>query len=139
MLSNTITRLALATAIIVSNTLITTASAVAGDCKGVRFQITNRLVADGGQPQLVKLKRFVIQNGSTVWTENIRNATVGHNHSFLSDRRRLNRLDSGEVGDFTLYYRHRSPGMAGAAAWSDGSMRFSELCTDGKRFFIEIE
>ena len=139
MFSNLFNHIAIALTLIAATIAVTATSAQAGDCKGVRFQITNRLVADGGQPQIIKLKRLVIQNGSTVWTENIRNATVGHNRSFLSDRRRLNRLDSGQVGDFTLYYRHRSPGMAGAAAWSDGSMRFSELCTDNKRFFIEVE
>ena len=139
MFSNTLKRIALVSAIILSTILTMTTSAVAGDCKGVRFQITNRLVANDGQPQLVQLKRFVIQSGQTVWSENIRNATVGHNHSFVSDRRRLNRLNSGDIGDFTLYYRHRSPGMAGSSAWRDGSLRFSELCTDGKRFFIEIE
>ena len=139
MLSKNFKRIAVVSALLIACVVIPPASAVAGDCKGVRFQITNRLVADGGTPQIVRLKRFVIQSGQTVWSENIRNATVAPNTSFVSDRRRLNRLDSGEVGDFTLYYRHRSPGMAGASAWRDGSFRFSELCTDDKRFFIEIE
>ena len=139
MISNPVKRLAVVVAVLLSAVLTALPTvAAAGDCKGVRFQITNRLVGDDGQPQLIRLQRFVIQGPQGVWLEDIRNATVGHNLSFVSDRRRMNRLDSGQVGDFTLYYHHRSPGMAGGGAWTYASFRFQELCSDNKTFFIEI-
>ena len=139
MRSSVTSRLFLALALVGLFAGVLPSGAAATACNGVRFQITNRLIGADGQQQFVRLRYFVIVGPQQfAWRENIRNDGVGFNRSFTSDRRRLQRLDHGEMGDFTLYYRHRSPGLAGGAAWVDASMRFQELCTDGKLFMIEI-
>ena len=115
----------LATAIALMGMLMSTA-AFAGDCRQVKFQFTNNTGAK------VKVKKIDIKGNDGSWTENIGNEQILMGKKYTTKNRKLNKLDSGKKGDFTVKYDRWS---AGNNKWTGKSQKFSgKKCNDGKTF-----
>jgi len=70
----------------------------AGDCKKVKFKFTNH---SGSK---IKIKSIYIVGNDGSWTENISNTQIDNNHSDTTNKRSLNKLDSGKTGTFKVKY-----------------------------------
>ncbi len=105
-------------------------TAVAGDCNKVRFEFTNSTGAK------VKVKKVHIKGNDGSWNENISNKQILTGKKHKTAKRRLNKLDSGKKGDFTVKYdRWDAPNNK----WKAASQKFSGLkCTDGKTFKFDL-
>lgn len=102
-----------------------TAPAFAGDCRGVRFQFTN----DTGKE--IRVLRIKIWGNDGTWTENIGNERIQPDTRHTTRARSLQKLDSGAVGDFRLYYDRRDRN----GRWYEVSQDFDDRrCDDNKTF-----
>lgn len=106
------------------------APALAGDCNDVRFELTN------GTGAKIKVKSITIKGNDGTWTEDIPNRQIETNAEYTTPKQRLNKLDSGREGDFTVNYdRWDAPNNK----WEGKSQKFSDLkCTDGKLFKFNV-
>lgn len=111
-------------------TLFTAGTAFAGDCKGVKFKFTNSTGAK------VKVKSIYINGNDGSWTENIGNKQIETNKSYTTNKRRLNKLDSGKSGTFTVKYdRYDAPNKK----WYAKSQKWSnQKCSDNKPFSFKL-
>jgi hypothetical protein len=73
-------------------------SAHAGDCTGVRFTFINKTGTT------IRIQSATIKGNDGTWTEDFLPTTLQNNASHTTARRRLNKLDSGATGDFTINY-----------------------------------
>lgn len=106
----------------------------AGDCKQVKFKFTNKVVFATENVD-VKIKKIVASGNDGNWTENISNKVVGGNKSYTTGKRRLNKLDSGKRGDFTVHYERRKIGPG----WASKTQSFNnKKCWDGKTFTFTL-
>lgn len=105
-------------------------AAFAGDCKDVKFKFTNKTAAK------VKVKSISIKGNDGSWTENIDNRQIDTNRNYTTNKRRLNKLDSGKKGTFTVNFeRWDAPNNK----WRDKSQTFSnQSCADGKTFSFTL-
>lgn len=102
------------------------APAFAGDCKKVEFKVTNNTGA------LIKVRNIRIRGNDGTWTEDVGNKQIETNRHKTFGPRRLNKLDSGAKGDFTVNYDKWD---AANRTWRSRSQTFSDrICTDGKTF-----
>ena len=110
--------------------IFTAGNAFAGDCKQVKFKFTNSTAAK------VKVKNIRIQGNDGTWTENIGNHQIETNRVYTTNKRRLNKLDSGKAGKFTVNYdRWDAPNNK----WKGKSQTFSnQKCSDGKTFSFKL-
>ncbi len=117
---------AMASAIVVSSA----STASAGDCRQVRFQIINE------SDSRIRVNHVRIVGNDGTWNENLRNRRINAGQSWTSDRRRLNRLDSGATGRFTLRYDFLN---AADGRWYDAQAPMvTERCDDGDRIDITV-
>ena len=110
--------------------LLAIPTASAGDCKSVKFKFTDSTGAK------IKVKTIECKGNDGSWTENISNKQIETNKSYTTGSRRLNKLDSGKSGDFTVKYdRWDAPNNK----WKAKSQKFSnKKCTDGKTFSFTL-
>lgn len=107
------------------------APAMAGDCREVKFRFTNVTGAE------IKVRKLDAVGNDGSWTEDINNKKIDNNTSYTTDKRRLNKLDSGSEGDFTVVYDE----LNGATGdWlKDRKQAFENLeCWDGRVFGFTI-
>lgn len=104
--------------------------AFAGDCRQVKFSFTNKTASR------IKVKKIEIKGNDGSWTENIANKTIDTNKSYTTNKRRLNKLDSGKKGNFKVLY----DSWDGAnSKWRSRSKSFNgQMCSDGKTFRFRI-
>ena len=106
--------------------MLASTAALAGDCKGVKFKFTNNTGAK------VKVTKIDIKGNDGSWTENIGNKQIMEGKKYTTNKRRLNKLDSGKKGDFTVKY-DRWKGVDNK--WYGKSQKFSgKKCNDDKTF-----
>lgn len=70
----------------------------AGACKQVKFKFTNH--ASGK----IKVRSIFIVGNDGSWTEDISNKQVDTNNIYTTNKRKLNKLDSGSTGTFKVKY-----------------------------------
>lgn len=106
------------------------APAFAGDCKQVRFKICNE------SGTVINAQSFRIRGNDGTWTENIGNKRIEDSVCHTTAKRRLNQLDSGHRGRFTLNYKRldRRTGV-----WKDRTLTRSRvMCRDGKTIAFTV-
>jgi len=119
---------------VVLGSLGMSAASYAGDCKQVKFQFTNNVVY-ANEAVDIKIKKIAASGNDGSWTENISNKVVGGNKSYTTDKRRLNKLDSGKRGDFVVHYERRKLGPG----WTSVTQAFNnKKCWDGKTFTFTL-
>lgn len=103
----------------------------AGDCKQVKFKFTN----NSGSKIKVRSVDIVGNDGS--WTENIGNKQIDSNHNYTTNKRKLNKLDSGKTGTFVVKYDKWD---APDNKWNKNKRTSSKSvrCTDGKTIKFSI-
>ena len=69
--------------------LATSGSALAGDCRDVKFSFKNNI------PAKIRVVAVRIEGNDGSWRENVANAVILPTYSHVTGGRRLNRLDSG--------------------------------------------
>lgn len=102
-----------------SMTLIGTSTSFAGDCKQVKFSFANNFKFPGSDlPVDIKIKKIAAIGNDGSWNENIGNKKISYGRSHTTNKRRLNKLDSGADGTFTVHFNHRKlgPGWQSATA-----------------------
>lgn len=125
----------IATTIAAITLLASAATAHAGDCRQVRFNFTNA-VEQSNIPVDVRVLKINIDGNDGSWTENIGNKKIVGGDSHRTNKRRLNKLDSGARGDFEVIYKRRNLGSSG---WTTTSQSFNDqLCWDGRTFFFSL-
>ena len=110
-------------------------STYAGDCKQVKFQFKNEWKVAGTGVE-IKVKKVHIVGNDGTWNEDISNKKIDPNKSYKTNKRKLNKLDSGKTGTFTVHFDHRKIGPGWQAATA-GPFRMS--CADGKTFSFKIK
>jgi hypothetical protein len=137
-----ITLFRLAVMVVIS---VLTLPVMAGDCLGVRFSFTNHYWYP------VKVKNIEITGNDGEWTEDIMNHTIGtvNDNVYITDKRRLNKLDSGKKGTFKVNYERQTCTASkpdengyltcGAFAWVKKSKTFTHHCQDDitLNFYLE--
>ena len=113
---------------------VTGTSVYAGDCKQNRFEFVNKYKVAGTGVE-IKVKKVHIVGNDGTWNEDISNKKVDPNRSYKTNKRRLNKLDSGKTGTFTVHFDHRKIGPGWQSA-THGP--FSMKCHDGKTFKFTI-
>lgn len=113
--------------------LLTTAAfatpAFAGDCKRVQFKFTNKTGKE------IKVKKIRIKGNDGTWTENIGNEKIQPNTAHTTNRRNLQKLDSGAKGDFRLYYDRKDADGRWYGVYQDFDGR---RCSDEKTFTWDV-
>lgn len=124
----------IAVAGIVLGSLVTSAESFAGDCRGVKFRFVNSVqVADTAVQ--IKVKKIVASGNDGNWTENISNKRISGGSSYTTNKRKLNKLDSGSRGTFTVHYDRRQIGPG----WAPATQTFSNLlCSDNTTFSFQL-
>ncbi len=103
----------------------------AGDCKQVKFKFTNNAGSK------IKVKSIDINGNDGSWTENIGNKQILTNQNYTTNKRKLNKLDSGKTGTFVVKYDKWN---AGNNKWDKNRKTSSKSvkCTDGKTIKFSI-
>jgi len=109
---------------------LTSANSYAGDCRETKFNFINKWKVAGTIVE-VKVKKVHIVGNDGSWNENINNKKIQPNKSYTTNKRKLNKLDSGKTGTFTVHFDHRKIGPGWQSA-THGP--FSMSCADGKTF-----
>jgi len=124
--------------------LIVGQNANAADCKDVSFKIQNNT------GDKIKLKRLRIYGNKGHWDENIRDKVLKPGESFTTNKRRMNKLDSGyKITKLYAYYKMYSPPssliQAPAAAVEpfpgpEHRVKFENMrpCSDGLQYFLNL-
>jgi hypothetical protein len=109
---------------------LTGGSALAGDCKAVKFKFVNQTGAK------IKVKSATIKGNDGTWTEDFANKSLDTNASHTTGGQNLNKLDSGASGDFTINYeRFDAPNDK----YVSKSQKFSDRkCTDNITFTFNL-
>ncbi len=111
-------------------TLLSAGTAFAGDCRQVKFQMTNNSGAK------IKVKSIYIQGNDGSWTENIGNKQIDSGKVYTTGQRKLNELDSGKTGDFKLNYDRWD---ANNNKWQTKFQKYTgRKCTDGETFTWKV-
>lgn len=111
---------------------VSISDAAAGDCRQVRFQITN-----GFASRIRILSVRVVGNDGT-WLENIGNKTVYAGSSHTTNRRRMNKLDSGQTGTFTVNFKVWDAANSRWAFPALPDATLSRRCDDGDVIRITV-
>lgn len=105
-------------------------TAHAGDCVQVRFQFVN------DHATRVRVRSVHIVGNDGTWIEDVGNRVINSGAAVLTAPRRLNRLDSGATGQFTVIYQLWD---AGNAQWSNRSANSrSHTCRDEDRIELRM-
>jgi hypothetical protein len=113
---------------------MTSLSSYAGDCRQVKFQFVNKYKVAGTGVE-IKIKKVHIVGNDGTWNENIANKKVDPNKTHTTNKRKLNKLDSGKNGTFTVHFDHRKIGPG----WQSGTHGpFTIKCDDGKTIKFTI-
>ncbi len=108
-------------------------SAIAGDCKSVKFKFYNDASSK------VKVKKVKISGNDGTWTENIANKKILKGKTYTTDARRMNKLDSGKApGYMTVTYDRWN---AGNSKWDGRTEKVTGLkkCNDGKTYHQHVD
>jgi len=76
----------------------TSLPALAGDCNKVKFQFSNNTGA------AIVVKSIDIDGNDGSWTENIKNKEIKSTRKHTTNKRRLNKLDSGQKAVWGINY-----------------------------------
>ena len=113
---------------------LTSMNSYAGDCREVKFEFNNKWKVAGTGVE-IKVKKIAIVGNDGSWNENINNKTIQPNKKHTTNKRKLNKLDSGKSGTFTVHFDHRKIGPGWQSA-THGP--FTMHCTDGKTLRFTI-
>lgn len=80
----------------------------------------------------IKVKKIYITGNDGSWTEDISNKVIGPGKTYTTNKRRLNKLDSGKKGTFKVYYDRRQIGPG----WVSETQTFTDkpVCSDGQTY-----
>ena len=114
--------------------LLGAGAAHAGDCKQVSFKFQNNTGSK------IKVKSVEIKGNDGTWTEDIANKEINTNNSYTTDKRRMNKLDSGEApGYMTVKY---DAWDAANGKWNKNkNLKFTnrKKCADGHQYFFNMK
>ena len=85
----------------------------AGDCREVKFEFNNKWKVAGTGVE-IKVKKIAIVGNDGSWNENINNKTIQPNKKHTTNKRKLNKLDSGKSGTFTVHLIIERLALAGS-------------------------
>lgn len=111
--------------------LLATSISHAGDCKQVKFKFINKwssnFTTDVIVPAKIKVKKVSVVGNDKTWKEDINNHRINYGDSHTTNKRRLNGLDSGASGDFTVEFDYKVDN-----GWVSGTHGpFTIECNDG--------
>ncbi|MEZ5739813.1 MAG: hypothetical protein R3E68_10380 [Burkholderiaceae bacterium] len=132
-MKKTLSSLSIAAAVSVA-LLSVSGIAQAGDCKGVKFKFTNKWKV-ANEVVEIKVKKIYVDGNDKNWNEDIANKNINPNATYTTNKRRLNGLDSGKTGKFTVHFDHRKIGPGWQSA-THGP--FSFKCDDNKTIAFTI-
>ena len=118
-------------AAVLAAALGTSAASYAGDCKQVKFKFTNKVKVANTNVE-IKVKKIYITGNDGSWNEDISNKVIAPTKTYTTNKRKLNKLDSGKKGTFKVYYDRRQIGPG----WVAETQTFSgkPACTDGRTY-----
>jgi len=112
-----------------------TSPVIANDCIGVDFKMINRTGAG------IKLKKMTVYNKTNKaiekYTENLPNKRIDDGKADWINNQRLNKLDSGDVPEFWVYYDKRDKN----GRWESRSEYFSDqkTCRDDADYHLVLD
>lgn len=118
--------------------LLATSMSYAGDCRQAKFKFINKWTFDANlstddnhipvfMPAEIRVKKVAIVGNDGTWKEDINNHHIDPGATYTTGNRRLNSLDSGETGQFTVEFDYRV-----SNGWVSGAHGpFSMECNDG--------
>ncbi len=114
--------------------LLSAGAAHAGDCKQVSFKFQNNMSSK------IKVKSVKIAGNDGTWTEDISNKEINTNSSYTTNKRRMNKLDSGATPSY-MTVNYDSWDAANGKWNKNKSKKFTnrKACSDGHQYFFNMQ
>lgn len=114
--------------------VLASGAASAADCKQVSMKFANNFSSK------IKVRSVTIAGNDGTWTEDINNKQINASHNYTTNKRRMNKLDSGKApGYMTVKYDLWD---ANNAKWQKNkSKKFTnrKVCNDGHQYFFNMQ